>query len=500
MASVKNFKRYTILTTASVVAFLGMGLSSAEAGFEWVPAEQNNSGAYSYTPQPAPADANAPAVRPSAPAPASAPTYQPAPLTPSDEDFSSPMLPTPITAPPAYDSQASHYEPPRAPAAREDYSYTPPAPPAVSTPAPSALERRADNPRVVMPDDAPDSARLNISAYPEYDAQDATIMDKPVIFREPTSPTTSTPASSNFTEAVGFGSDVPLALALRQVVPANFAFSFSPDIDPGYRVSWDGGKPWNEVVDAMIAPLGYKAVITGRTVHIKSEKTSAVDIPSMNTSQASATPQSLIEPAAGDVMETSDYSPEAINVAQIASEIAAIEPSIGEEDIAAGDDDVKPLFLLSETNEPIVDTDNATLAEQDVQRLTVKDPGQSIQASQPEEALENITRFKGSDFYAALGPQAAIETDAGQEFQTWRAVSGDSLKETLARWSTEAGTQLIWDASYDYDLDADIFIRGSLRDAVDGLLAASVKDGEEKPMVDFVRDAKTAQIYVKDRV
>lgn len=66
----------------------------------------------------------------------------------------------------------------------------------------------------------------------------------------------------------GFGSDMPLALALRQVVPPSYAFSFGDDVNAGYRVSWDGGKPWNQVVNDMIAPLGLVAVIRGKQVII----------------------------------------------------------------------------------------------------------------------------------------------------------------------------------------------------------------------------------------
>ncbi len=56
----------------------------------------------------------------------------------------------------------------------------------------------------------------------------------------------------------GFGREIPLALALRQIVPPQYAFSFGKGINPGALVSWDGGKPWNEVLEGAISPLNIR--------------------------------------------------------------------------------------------------------------------------------------------------------------------------------------------------------------------------------------------------
>ncbi len=64
----------------------------------------------------------------------------------------------------------------------------------------------------------------------------------------------------------GFGSNMPLALALRQIVPAKYAFSFGAGVNPGVRISWQGGKPWNEVLSDALAAAGIKAVISNKKV------------------------------------------------------------------------------------------------------------------------------------------------------------------------------------------------------------------------------------------
>lgn len=104
------------------------------------------------------------------------------------------------------------------------------------------------------------------------------------------SPAMQAPAQSahyeepaHYKEVVGFGSDMPLALALRQVVPPQYSFSFGEGVNPGYRVSWEGGHPWNEVVNDMVAPLHLSMKVRGRTVFIiagegQREKPQAVEM------------------------------------------------------------------------------------------------------------------------------------------------------------------------------------------------------------------------------
>lgn len=72
-----------------------------------------------------------------------------------------------------------------------------------------------------------------------------------------------------FAEAVGFGRDLPLALALSQVIPPQYALSFNTGVDAGSNVSWEGGKPWDQVLSDMLSPLGLKANINGKTVLIQ---------------------------------------------------------------------------------------------------------------------------------------------------------------------------------------------------------------------------------------
>ena len=72
-----------------------------------------------------------------------------------------------------------------------------------------------------------------------------------------------------YEQTLGFGRDIPLALAMQQIVPPGYAYSFDPAIQPGIRVSWDGGQPWNEVLEQAVQSHGYVVVIVDKTVWLR---------------------------------------------------------------------------------------------------------------------------------------------------------------------------------------------------------------------------------------
>ncbi len=99
------------------------------------------------------------------------------------------------------------------------------------------------------------SGSLVINPYPLEEA--AVEQNKEVIHW-------NTPESYEVIE--GFGKDMPLALALRQIVPAKYAFSFGSGVNPGERISWQGGKPWNEVLSDATSSVGIKVAIKDKKV------------------------------------------------------------------------------------------------------------------------------------------------------------------------------------------------------------------------------------------
>jgi hypothetical protein len=68
--------------------------------------------------------------------------------------------------------------------------------------------------------------------------------------------------------ASGFGHDVPLGFAVRQVVPHHWHIQYGSTVDPQIKVSWQGGKPWGQVLRTFLAPLGLRMKPSGRTLWI----------------------------------------------------------------------------------------------------------------------------------------------------------------------------------------------------------------------------------------
>lgn len=86
-----------------------------------------------------------------------------------------------------------------------------------------------------------------------------------------TAPTTgemSAAGYGSYEVADGFGRDLPLVMAIRQIVPSSFGFIFDDGIDVNANVSWQGGKPWDVVLQETLAPLNLTATIRGNVVTI----------------------------------------------------------------------------------------------------------------------------------------------------------------------------------------------------------------------------------------
>ncbi len=68
----------------------------------------------------------------------------------------------------------------------------------------------------------------------------------------------------------GFGDQVPLAFACKQIVPNAIKVSYGPGADPGMLVTWRGGDTWPHVLADALKPLGLHMVATGTRLEIES--------------------------------------------------------------------------------------------------------------------------------------------------------------------------------------------------------------------------------------
>lgn len=104
----------------------------------------------------------------------------------------------------------------------------------------------------------------------------------PVVSPSPTN-TVSIPSAPVLSASVieGFGKDIPLVMALRDIVPAGYAFSFGAANIAGQKISWEGGKPWSEVLADSLSAVGLAYSLQGNVLMITSREM-VVDAPSVS--------------------------------------------------------------------------------------------------------------------------------------------------------------------------------------------------------------------------
>jgi hypothetical protein len=355
-----------------------------------------------------------------------------APLSITD---SRPVLPEPVTSqqmapPPAFERPA--YEP-------MDMS----PPPVVA----------AQQPRVFMPEDAPQTAldntpnsqKLVINPRPYGDASPAAMSAPAPSFDSVVASATQTPSDKPVLE--GFGSDMPLALALQQIVPADYVTSFESGVNVGQTVSWDGGKPWDQVVNDMLAPLQLQAVIVNKTVHVRSPGGWRQGDASPAQDKNNLRRANIKDP--GEQSEQQDTKA----LADIATASGGPEKITPAEDRAAS------------KAEPATPAETETLPTPE--QLNAETPDEAPAAQQ--DVQNQNTAEKPALPLLAAAPEAD-KTSANP----WEAKAGESLRDILTRWSEQAGVELVWMASYDYKIKQDVALKDDFTNAVESVIATGL--------------------------
>ena len=60
----------------------------------------------------------------------------------------------------------------------------------------------------------------------------------------------------HFRITAGYGHQVPLSFAIRQIVPSGVRVTYGAGVDPGEAVDWQGGRERNKILASTVSPLG----------------------------------------------------------------------------------------------------------------------------------------------------------------------------------------------------------------------------------------------------
>lgn len=401
------------------------------------------------------------------------------------------------------------------------FDWTPPP-----APQPAAIEESmADGPLVpASPSAAVDSAEL-----------------APVVAVEAETPapshaveSTSVTAPSTYADAMGFGSEIPLAMALGQIVPPGFVYSFGENVNPGTLVSWNGGKPWDQVLLDALSSHELTATINGNSVLIKkagahpAEETAAQpaapvarmtdpEAPVVRDAQSAAALESaeqadraVMAPTAvtgegtaekyprraprknfiesifgpADKPDAYDHQVEVENNAPppleaTQSESAPVSKTAGTPDDVAVEE-------MSAVSEPTaLESDSMAPVAASYEPAATTSPIPHRQSSLPpisraephdvsyvqERAYDNNTDLTVPPPVASYATKVKASVLDPFEVRLWKADSQANLKDVLTSWAGNANVDVIWDSSYDYKLPGSISLQGTFPEAVTKILA-----------------------------
>lgn len=247
-------------------------------------------------------------------------------------------------------------------------------------------------------------------------------------------PSVSAPVRSGLNMAAepvvdGFADQVPLTVALQQILPQGYGYTLGDGVNPGQLVSWRGGRPWNTILQDMLASsgLGYSANNNLITV---------------NATGASPTV------VAGNSL-----------------------PPVAPAPVAAPAPVVQPQAVYAP---PVQQPDPVPAPVYMAQDQQMQQP-----APQPEQTAPQPQPDAAPAAPQLMQPQPLqIENPAIFVPQVWEARPGRSLREQLQDWCNRVGAELHWEAEYDYPVQASMSMTGTFEEAVRVLLTGF---GDAKP-------------------
>jgi hypothetical protein len=118
---------------------------------------------------------------------------------------------------------------------------------------------------------APARAEFLMLSTPDASAppESETPAPHPKLKRRPPKPHVSAPEPA----LSGFGDQVPLTFAVRQIVPANFQVAYADAVQKEAPVNWKGGEPWRATLADAVRPLGLVVTVSGPKVTIAAAPT-----------------------------------------------------------------------------------------------------------------------------------------------------------------------------------------------------------------------------------
>jgi hypothetical protein len=115
---------------------------------------------------------------------------------------------------------------------------------------------------------APAHAEFVLLSTPMAEAGASVAAPSVASTRSKPKPSVRTKRPASDPAVMGFGDQIPLSFAVRQIVPAKFQVVFGEEVDRDELVDWKGGRPWRSALSEAINPFGLTIHVHGLTVTI----------------------------------------------------------------------------------------------------------------------------------------------------------------------------------------------------------------------------------------
>ena len=304
----------------------------------------------------------------------------------------------------------------------------------------------------------------------------------------------------------GFGNNVPLALAVRQIVPPGHEVTYGPGIDRNARVSWSGGADWQSVLRHITVKGTPLAVsVNGSAVRLYDANGAyegpapAVAAPARGAAPAPAysAPYAgsgrglvMVPYRAGAPAPAPAPAPEPAPVVQVAptpapAPVAAPVPAPEPAPAPVAAPAPEPARAAAPAREEVEVAEGAPEATPPQRPMTARERRAAAAA---ERAAARAARNPAPGSIPARATPAVVSADG----RTWHARAGQTLEQVVGDWADKAGWSAVFLSPMIYDLQASADFEGDFVEAA-GSLVRSVR-ASPQPIATFYRGNKTVVI------
>lgn len=236
----------------------------------------------------------------------------------------------------------------------------------------------------------------------------------------------------------GFGNDIPLSLAVKQIVPTGFIVGFGQGVNKDSKVSWRGGSDWRTVLDNMVRARNMTVSYSDSGVKIVDANAAFEGEPSSRVA-AAASPLPAQRVGGLVLMPMSQPAP-----------MAAVAPQPMSTPVAA------------------------------------PQPEPEARAAPLTAAARRTAQQAARNQQASLTPQPVFDG------VTWRARQGQTLDQVLSDWAEKAGWTLVFSSKMIYELQASADFQGDFL-SVASTLVRSIQ-ANPRPIATFYRGNKVVVV------